>query len=82
MGTKKRTKRVTKRELRPAKERVAELLDKTIAKFEKNFADDPNPSLAEYLKLVQLKKELDEDTEAAKEIKVTWVEPEESENSH
>ena len=36
-------------------------------------------TLADYIRLVQLKKELDEDE--PREIRVTWVEPEEKESS-
>ena len=56
------------------KMRIAELL----AKAGENFtaAEDKTefkPSLAEYLKLVQLEKEFEE--EEVKEIKIKWVEP-------
>jgi hypothetical protein len=55
--------------------RVTELLASTIRKMEERLkADDFKPSIADYLKLVQLEQELDRDE--AKEIKVTWVEPE------
>ena len=55
--------------------RIAELLGKAA----NNFAGlDPHaefkPTLAEYLKLVQLEREFEE--EEAREIKVKWVEPE------
>jgi hypothetical protein len=56
------------------KVRVAELLEKAIATMEKKIAEkDFKPTVAEYLKLLQLEQELDQDE--AKEIKVTWVEP-------
>jgi hypothetical protein len=57
-----------------SKMRIAELLEKAAS----NFAGEKpevafKPTLAEYLKLVQLEKDFeDEDT---KEIKVTWVDP-------
>jgi hypothetical protein len=56
------------------KMRIAELLGKAADSF---TASDPKaefkPSLAEYLKLVQLEKEFEDDE--VKEIKVKWVEP-------
>jgi hypothetical protein len=52
--------------------RISELLTAAMASFEeKEF----NPSLAEYLKLLQLEREFEDDE--PKEITVTWVEPEE-----
>ncbi len=55
--------------------RIAELLASAIKMLEEKLkADDFKPSIADYLKLVQLEQELDR--EEAKEIKVTWVEPE------
>lgn len=52
--------------------RVLELLGKAIASFESRIKEkDFKPTIAEYLKLVQLEQELAEDE--AKEIKVTWI---------
>lgn len=57
------------------KVRIAELLQTAIQKMEAKLkTDDFKPSIAEYLKLLQLEQELGQDE--AKEIKVTWVEPE------
>jgi hypothetical protein len=54
--------------------RVDGVLAKIIANMEEKLGKDEfKPSLADYLKLVQLEKDL-EDGEP-KEIKVTWVEP-------
>ncbi len=54
--------------------RIAELLETAIAKMESKLkARDFKPTLAEFLKLVQLEQELNQ--EDAREIKVTWVEP-------
>ena len=54
--------------------RVGGVLDKIIEKMStKLAADEFKPSLADFLKLVQLEKEAGE--EEPKEIKVTWVEP-------
>ena len=57
--------------------RVGAVLATVLGKMEEKLkADDFKPSLADYMKLMQLEKEFgDEET---KEIKVTWVEPEKS----
>jgi hypothetical protein len=55
--------------------RVKKLLESAIEKLGKKLAGSTfQPSLADYLKLMQLEKEFGDDE--AKEIKVTWVEPE------
>ena len=54
------------------KMRIAELLGKAAENF-KGERDKFEPTLAEYLKLVQLEKEFEEDE--VKEIKIKWVEP-------
>jgi len=54
--------------------RVSEALQKAIEAAETKIrSEDFKPTIAEYLKLVQLEKELEQDD--AKEIRVTWVEP-------
>lgn len=54
--------------------RVSEALEKAIKAVETKIkSKDFKPTMAEYLKLIQLEKELKQ--ESAKEIKVTWVEP-------
>ena len=54
--------------------RVGLLLDGVMKKMEATLgAAEFKPSLADYLKLVQLEKEFVE--EGPREIKVTWVEP-------
>jgi len=54
--------------------RITELLENAIEKMgDKLKAQDFKPSLADYLKLMQLEKEFDQ--EQVKEIKVTWVAP-------
>lgn len=56
--------------------RISELLLKAIDGFESRMrANDFSPTVAEYLKLVQMEKELDGLDDSPKEIKVTWVEP-------
>ena len=62
------------------KVRIADVLKKTIERMEKEIAkDDFKTTLADYLKLVQLEKDLDDNT--VKEIKVSWVKPEKTEGS-
>jgi hypothetical protein len=54
--------------------KVADLLASAGGKIAKKMQDgDWKPTLAEYLKLLQLEQEFEE--ESPKEIKVTWVEP-------
>ena len=56
------------------KARVSNLLDKAIKSFEKRIEEeDFKPTIAEYLKLVQLEQESQQ--ESVKEIKVTWIDP-------
>jgi hypothetical protein len=51
-------------------------VDNLLAKVEKKLSDsDVKASLGDYIRLVQLQKELEE--EEPKEIRVTWIEPEE-----
>ena len=53
-------------------------IDRLIQKFEDSLeTDGVKPSVGEYIRLKQLRKELD--VEEPKEIKVTWVEPTEKE---
>ena len=50
------------------------VLSEVIKKMEEKLkTEEFKPSLADYLKLVQMEKEIGE--EETKEIKVTWVEP-------
>jgi hypothetical protein len=54
--------------------RVGGVLETVINQMEEKLKDKEfKPSLADFLKLLQMEKELGE--EAPKEIKVTWVEP-------
>ena len=60
--------------------RIAELLAKAADNFTAGEVDSKfKPSLAEYLKLVQLEKEFEE--EEVREIKIKWVEPAELKRS-
>ena len=53
-------------------------IGKLIKKFEESLENDGvKPTVGEYIRLKQLRKELD--VEEPKEIKVTWVEPTEKE---
>jgi len=55
--------------------RISTLLDKAIGLFETKLKEkDFKPTVAEYLKLLQMEKEL-EDQGNDKEIQVTWVGP-------
>lgn len=52
--------------------RVTELLENALGKLENKIkAEEFKPSMADYLKLMQLEKEFEQ--EQVKEIKVTWV---------
>ena len=54
--------------------RLSDLLDKAIEGIEERFkAKDFKPTMADYLKLLQMEIELEQ--EDTREIKVTWVEP-------
>jgi len=54
--------------------RVSEALETAIKAVEAKInAKDFKPTMAEYLKLIQMEKELKQDD--TKEIRVTWVEP-------
>ena len=54
--------------------RVSGVLMNVITKMEEKLkAEEFKPSLADYLKLVQMEKEIGE--EETKEIRVTWIEP-------
>ena len=54
--------------------RISDLLDKAIVGIEDRInAKDFKPTMADYLKLLQMEIELEQ--EEVKEIKVTWVEP-------
>jgi hypothetical protein len=58
----------------------AESVKKAIRILEKKLADgDLKPTVGEYVRLLELQKEIDAD--APREIKVTWVEPGETESS-
>ena len=56
------------------KQRHSKTVAKLIEKVENELGGNMKASLGEYIRLVQLQKELEEDE--VREIKVTWVEPE------
>lgn len=61
--------------------RVVEMLESAIDKVQKALAGrEYKPTLGDYVKLVQMEKEIGEVTEQAKEIRVKWVEPTDSES--
>jgi hypothetical protein len=63
------------------KVRVHELLEQTLGQFETKIRQKGfEPTVAEYVKLLQLGQELGQDDEA-KEIKVTWVTPDTASDS-
>ena len=63
------------------KVRIRELLAKAVTTFETKInTNEYQPTVAEYVKLLQLEREIGLDDEP-KEIKVTWVGPETGSNS-
>jgi len=65
--------------------RVAELLAKSVESVRKRIANGEfKPTVAEYLKLVQMEQELEHqeaNADGPREIRVTWVEPPAESNS-
>jgi hypothetical protein len=61
--------------------RIHELLERTIKQFETKIGQIKyEPTVAEYVKLLQLEREIGKEDEP-KEIKVTWVAPNETSDS-
>lgn len=62
---------------------IAGILGKAVDKIEKKLGEDKfEPSVTEYLKLLQMEQEYEQELNPPEEIRVTWVEPTtESENS-
>ena len=52
----------------------AAVVDKLLRKVEEKLNEDMKATLGDYIRLVQLQKEMED--EQLREIKVTWVEPE------
>ena len=58
-----------------SQQRIAELINKAIGGIESRLAEDQTPlSIGDYLKVLQLQKELED--EQPHEVTVTWVDPE------
>jgi hypothetical protein len=54
--------------------RVTKILTAAIKKLEEKLkTDDFKPTVAEYLKLVEIEEELEQNSHTPKEIQVTWV---------
>lgn len=62
---------------------IARILGNAVKQFESKLGDaDFTPTVAEYLKLVQMEQEYEKELNPPEEIRVTWIEPTtESENS-
>ncbi len=73
MAEKKLNKRNEDR--RATKERIHKLLTDIESRFE---AESGKASVADYIRLLQLERELEEADEGPREIRVTWVDPQES----
>jgi hypothetical protein len=57
------------------RKRIENLVAEAISGIEKRLSDEnAPPTIGDYLKVMQLQKEIEE--EAPKEIRITWVEPE------
>jgi hypothetical protein len=70
-----RTKTSEQKEAEGIKRRQSEVVSKLLERVEKELDTGVKASLGEYIRLLQLQKDLEE--EEVREIKVTWVEPEE-----
>ena len=70
-GTIKTTKQ---EEAEGTKRRQSETVAKLVERAERELDEKMKASLGDYIRLVQLQKDLEE--EEVREIKVTWVEPE------
>jgi len=74
-----RAKQESEKKNAPRK-RIKDLVEVAIQGLERRIHDDKSPpSIGDYLKVMQLQKEIEDD--APKEIKVTWVEPEKTPES-
>jgi len=59
--------------------RLREVLDDAISKMEKSLKEETfKPTVGDYMKLMQMERELRTAVEDVKEIRVTWVAPPES----
>jgi hypothetical protein len=72
------TSRAGEKKKRSRRKSKAKLVSKVIAKIEQKLeADELKPSVGDFIRLLQLEKELKEE-EQPKEIKVSWVERDET----
>lgn len=63
----------------PVKKSKAEVVQKILKRMEEKLSqDDMKATLGDYIRLVQLEKELEQDE--PREIKVTWIEPAKTES--
>jgi hypothetical protein len=60
---------------RATKERIHKLLTDIESRFE---SDSGKASVADYIRLLQLERELEEEDKEPREIRVTWVDPRQS----
>jgi len=67
-----RTEDESKRRGRVTKERIQKLLDDIEDRLQ---AESAKTSIADYIRLLQLERELEEEDEAPRELRVTWVDP-------
>jgi len=64
------------RRVESPQKRQAKVVSSLLKKLEQKLSDDElRATLGDYIRLVQLRKELEDDDEP-REIKVTWIEPE------
>ena len=62
--------------------RLTTLLQSIIEKMQAALEDKAfKPTIGDYIKLVQMEKEIEETEEQTKEIRVTWVEPTDTESA-
>lgn len=53
----------------------ANFVDRIIRQFQARLGADAKATVADYIRLLQLRRELEEQEDAPKEITVTWVDP-------
>lgn len=79
-SSKKETRSRVRRGPRKSRTSKVELVEQVIENIEKKLKSDQlKPSVGDFIRLLQLEKELEE--ERPREIKVSWVEPREEEHA-
>lgn len=53
----------------------ASFIDRIIRQFQARLGEDTKATVADYIRLLQLRRELEQQEDASKEITVTWVDP-------